>query len=214
MDRQVRMRSARAGSASKPLVAALGVLATVIGLVQANAHRLTGAPLGTLCSKGNDCQSGECLVGGLFGRCTKACDADRDCEPTSRCVNVADGHYCVERGAGGASCRNGLECESGVCLGPPVGPGMPAVEGECAAPCGSAQHRRCPAHHYCAEVGTMLGVGLGQRKLTQPACLNRRSAGAVCQADDQCESDECAPVVVADGDAAVPQFFQTFKMCR
>ena len=203
----------RAGQVRRLLLTAISLVVAVIGLLRACSHKIFGEPVGAVCYGGSDCQSGDCLITVIVGRCTEPCHVSEDCSGGARCVDTAGARYCVVPEPGGANCHNSTECLSDACIGTPSHPLMPVFEGTCAAPCGSSGAGRCPDRYYCAKAGTRLGFGITGSVLSRPACLEQKALGLACEADDECETGECTPWFEGEGDDSVPAVLQGLKRC-
>lgn len=107
-------------------------------------------PMTTGCEMDCDCAAGEVCVSasgfaGPFTQCARACEFDRECEGTGRCVSVDDGlsFTCSDAFAECADdypCPDGYSCRNGTCtLGV-------TLSSETRAPCTSDSDCESPLH--------------------------------------------------------------------
>jgi hypothetical protein len=139
----------------------------------------TGAPLGSPCTAGTDCQSGRCFG----GTCTQTCNWLNvgSCPSGFYCDGDATGTcgegLCAAGAAGaaalGGACARDTDCASLYC-----------DAGRCTAPCQPDGATGCPAGYAC-QVGTRPTCG---------ACKVTGTAGDRCEMDLDCTSGICASV--------------------
>lgn len=92
-----------------------------------------GADDGELCSNGDECSSGLCVIGELgVGSCAQPCESDADCSEGHVCQSMPGGRACgmAPTQALGEMCADSSECREGQCIGTTTGAGHCARECE------------------------------------------------------------------------------------
>ncbi len=173
-------------------------------------HGFTQAP-GASCASGNDCQTGVCMGDQT---CARACLADRDCDADEVCYGewadaetVTGYHLCyfsdpVAYTPAGGACNNGLECDSGVCVGTCDNGSLCNSDaecffGSCVGTC--ADHCRsnadCGSGDACAPWPMVVTYDNTYSSFV-PVCMDKvysgtQADGTACTSDGQCQSDWC-----------------------
>ncbi|WP_437303393.1 membrane dipeptidase [Sorangium sp. So ce388] len=161
--------------------------------------------LGGSCRFNEECESGQCTAvacNAIPGRCV--CNDDADCDDSrSYCAmktpGVGGDNECVPDKGDHATCTRDGQCASGRCGGLIAGAGWCYTPGSKAIGQGCRVNEECPSNR-CGDLtqtclcrqdshcGANQFCGWGAN---EGECVNKRSRGAACTKDNQCQSGNC-----------------------